>query len=170
MLFPNNNSGAEFSICGEYRYQLWRIFDDSKPLVMFIGLNPSTANQTKNDNTVTKLIKVSANNGFGGFYIVNLFAVISKDPNILITHPNPLGDNNEWLLKTSALCNRTVFAWGNFKEAKERSIQVASMFNNPYCFIQNKNGSPKHPLYCKDETILIPFDVQKFNMLKNNSK
>ncbi len=160
-LFPNNNSGAVFSDCGEYRYQLFRIWDDTKPLVMFIGLNPSTANKNKNDNTVTKLIKVASNNGFGGFYIVNLFAVISPKPEILITHKNPLGDNDEWLLKTSSLCDKVVFCWGNFKEATDRALKVKSMYSDPYCFVQNKNGSPKHPLYCKDETKLIPFDFTK---------
>ncbi len=160
------SSGAVFSDCGKYRYQLFRIWDSTKPLVMFIALNPSTAAQTKNDNTVTKLIKVSKNNGFGGFYIVNLFGIISPNPEILLTHENPIGDTDKWLSKTQSLCETTVFCWGNFKEAQERAIKVSNMFEEPYCFVQNKNGSPKHPLYCKDDTILIPFNKQLFKIVE----
>ncbi len=31
--------GAEFSECRQYRYALWRMWDRSKPPVMFVGLN-----------------------------------------------------------------------------------------------------------------------------------
>ena len=46
------NSGADFSPCRKYRYKLWRIWDETLPLAMFIGLNPSTADEVKDDNTV----------------------------------------------------------------------------------------------------------------------
>ncbi|PHM62792.1 DUF1643 domain-containing protein [Xenorhabdus ishibashii] len=39
---------------GLYRYDLWRVWDESKPNVMFIGLNPSTADHEINDNTITR--------------------------------------------------------------------------------------------------------------------
>lgn len=160
-LFDNN--GAEFSEDRKYRYCLWRIWNENKPKIMFVGLNPSTAREDKNDNTITKLVKITKNNGFGGFYMMNLFAIVSADPKILQTDSNPLGDNNGWLEKIAPKCDKIVFAWGNFKEAKERSIEVINMFKEPYCLFQNKNGSPKHPLYCIDETKLILFDR---NLLK----
>jgi len=160
-LFEDN--GAEFSRDRKYRYALWRIWDKKLPLVMYIGLNPSTASADKNDNTITKLIKVSRNNGFGGFYMMNLFAIVSKDPAVLKTDANPLGDNDGWLEKISPKCNMVVFAWGNFKEARERSVDVIKMFDDPYCLFQNKNGSPKHPLYCEDETQLMSFFKNKIS-------
>jgi hypothetical protein len=155
-LFENN--GAEFSQDRKYRYCLWRIWDESKPMVMFIGLNPSTAKEDKNDNTITKLVKITMNNGFGGFYMMNLFAIVSPHPEILTSGVDALGDNDGWLEKIAPKCNKIVFAWGNFKEASERSLKVMEMFKGAYCLFQNKNGSPKHPLYCKDETVLIPFN------------
>lgn len=154
-LFDDN--GAEFSKDGKYRYCLWRIWDKTKPLVLCIGLNPSTANFETNDNTITKVIKVSRNNGFGGFYMMNLFAIVSSDPSVLKTDSDPLGDNDGWIEKISPKCSRIVFAWGNFKQAKERAANVINMFDDPYCFKQNKSGSPKHPLYCLDETKFIKF-------------
>jgi hypothetical protein len=47
--------GAEFSPCGKYRYALWRIWDFKKPLAMFIGLNPSTADASKDDPTIKRV-------------------------------------------------------------------------------------------------------------------
>jgi len=158
-LFEDN--GAEFSQDRKYRYCLWRIWDKEKSLVMYVGLNPSTAKENKNDRTITKLEKITRNNGFGGFYMMNLFAIVSKKPSVLKTDPNPLGDNNGWIEKISPKCEKIVFAWGNFKESRERSIEVMKMFKDPYCLVQNKNGSPKHPLYCRDKTELIPFIITK---------
>lgn len=150
-------SGAEFSADRKYRYCLWRIWDNSKPFVMIIGLNPSTAKEDKNDNTITKVVKVAKHNGFGGVYMMNLFGIVSSDPNVLLSDSNPVGNNDGWIEKISKKCDRVVFAWGDFKEAKQRAMTVIEMFDDPYCFIQNKSGSPKHPLYCRDETIFIPF-------------
>lgn len=59
--------GADFSNDRKYRYALWRIWDRTKPLVMFIGLNPSTANETENDPTIKSVGRISKNNGYGGF-------------------------------------------------------------------------------------------------------
>lgn len=163
-------SGAEFSEDRQYRYALWRIWDDSLPLVMFIGLNPSTANETQPDNTITKVKKIAAHNGFGGFYMMNLFGLVSSKPEALDTHLNPIGDNKEWLYKIRHKCTKVVIAWGNFKQAEKAvSLGIADVLKvaSPYpiyCLAQNKNGSPKHPLYCRDETIIKEFD---FNFVKN---
>lgn len=151
-------SDAIFSDCRKYRYALWRIWDLNKPCVMIIGLNPSTANENKNDNTISKVIKIAKGNGYGGVYMMNLFSIVSSDPKVLQSDGLDLiGDNNDWLTTISGVCKDIVFAWGNFKEAEQRSKEVIAMFENPLCIKKNKNGSPKHPLYCKDESILIPF-------------
>ncbi len=84
------NRGAIFSDDRQYRYCLYRQWNEGKPMVMYIGLNPSTANENKNDNTITKLIKISDKNEFGGFYMLNLFAWISSKPEDLLTCENAL--------------------------------------------------------------------------------
>ena len=158
-LFENN--GAEFSACRTYRYCLWRIWDENKPLVMFIGLNPSTANETKPDRTITRIKNIVTNLGYGGFYMLNLFAVVSKDPKVLKTHPDPIGENDGWLEKIAPKCEKIFFAWGNFKEAKQRAEQVKKMFPDAWALVINKNGSPKHPLYIKGDVIPVPYPFQK---------
>jgi hypothetical protein len=157
-LFGNDN-GAIFSDDRKYRYAIWRIWDKEKPLVMFIGLNPSKANESESDNTITKVKKIASHNGFGGFYMMNCWAYISTDPKLLMH--SPLSDewNNNMLTAISAKCKEVVFAWGNFKiiRDKGRDLELIKMFPNAKALHINNNGSPKHPLYCKDETILIPF-------------
>lgn len=60
------NKGAMFSKCRKYRYVLWRIWDDDKPRVMFIGLNPSIAGAIIDDPTIRKVIGFAKRWGFGG--------------------------------------------------------------------------------------------------------
>lgn len=155
-LFENN--GATFSTCRQYRYALWRIWDESKPLVMFIGLNPSTANEASDDPTIRRIKSIAHNLGFGGVYMLNLFAYVSTDPKALLfnQHEKVGYSNNYHLKEASDLCEKIVFAWGNF-EVNGRDKEVIEMFDEAYALHINKNGSPKHPLYCKSNSELIPF-------------
>ncbi len=52
MIDNNLNSGALFSDDRVYRYALWRTWSPSQPSVMFIGLNPSTADESQDDPTI----------------------------------------------------------------------------------------------------------------------
>ena len=151
--------GANFSEDRKYRYCLWRIWDLSKPRVMFIGLNPSTANESQNDNTITKVVKIAKNNGFGGVYMMNCWAYISTDPTHLKVNPMSNEWNDNMISLIASKCDEVVFAWGNFNIVKEtgRDIELIEMFPTAKALHINKNGSPKHPLYCKDKSTLIPF-------------
>lgn len=152
-------AGATFSTCRKYRYALWRIWDADKPLVMFIGLNPSTANETEVDPTIESVIRISKYNGYGGFYMMNTFPYVSTIANELIAIANSEESrmNDAWLNNISKKCKDVVFAWGNFKVVKDlkRDIELQQMFPNAKCITRNKNGSPGHPLFKKGNTTLI---------------
>ena len=151
--------GAAFSEDRKYRYSLWRIWDDSKPLVMFIGLNPSTANETEPDPTIKSVTRIATNNGYGGFYMMNCWAYVATKPEDLIFDPKNDELNNIYLLDISSKCKDVVFAWGNFKVVKDNRTDklLHKIFPNAKALRKNKNGSPKHPLYCKSDTQLINF-------------
>lgn len=140
-------AGADFSECGKYRYRLWRIWNSQLPKAMVIGLNPSTANASKNDNTINILIRVLGKLGFGGFYMMNCWAYITSDPKLLMV--NPMSDewNNNMITVTASLCKTVIFAWGNFEIIKEkgRDLELIEMFPNAKCFGFNANGTPWHP-------------------------
>lgn len=148
--------GAEFSEDRKHRYALWRIWDKSKPLIMFIGLNPSKANEVDSDNTVTRVRNFAMNWGYGGFYMMNLFAYVSTDPRRLVScKDNTLNDS--WLNTVRKSCKDVVFAWGAFKQAKERSKKVIEMFPDALALKITKDGSPWHPLYVSSKIQPIKF-------------
>jgi len=125
-LFDNN--GATFSDDRMYRYELHRIWDEKKSLLQFIGLNPSTANEEKNDNTISRIIGFTHDWGYGGFYMTNLFAFVTPYPKELLKCKDPLGDNNKWLGEISKKCDKVIFCWGSFPEARERAKEVIALF------------------------------------------
>lgn len=161
--------GAIFDRSRTYRYVLWRAWKKNPKMLMFIGLNPSTANENKNDNTITKLVKITQNNGYDGFWMLNLFALISTDPNNLLNQCiSTIGSKNDQFLRRYALrSEKVVFCWGSFSQAYEplgdflsdsRADQVAKMFpGERYCLQHNSTGRPKHPLYCLDIQKIIPW-------------
>lgn len=157
-LFEEEYNGAKFSDDRKHRLALWRIWDISKPMVMFIGLNPSKADEGEDDNTIKKLKKITKYNNFGGFYMMNLFTFISTDPGLLevkgkyANHHDPLFD----LKSIAEACDVIIFAWGNFK-VFGRDEEVKKMFPVAKALHINKNGSPKHPLYCRDDSKLIDY-------------
>jgi hypothetical protein len=154
-------SCAVFSDCRNYRYSLWRVWDNEKPLVAFIGLNPSTANETKNDPTIRRVVQFAQDWNFGGVCMLNLFAIVSADPSILKTHHDPIKDNDASLVNIGGRCGAVVFAWGNFKEATERAKEIVRMFPKAICLGVNKNGTPKHPLYIARKTEPVYFSNQE---------
>ena len=161
MFEDNNISGAEFSECRKYRYALWRIWNEGLPLIMFIGLNPSTANEVENDATIRRVISFAKVWNYGGVYMMNCFPYISTNPDDLIVNDDN-EENDHWLSIVNAFCETVVFAWGNFPivRLKERDKQLAGMFPNAKCLVKNKNGSPKHPLYVAKNTKLINYEME----------
>lgn len=157
--------GASFSDCGKYRFVLWRIWNHDMPRLMVIGLNPSTANADTDDPTIKRVMSVAANNGYGGIYMTNCFPIVSSDPSILKDFDKSVYDqtqmirNTKELVASRLLCADVVFAYGNFKIIEEtgQSRKLASLFPDAKAFHINKNGSPKHPLYCKSNTVFVPF-------------
>lgn len=151
------DAGAHFSTDRKHRYALWRIWDKSKPLVMFIGLNPSTANEDENDNTIKSVDRISRSNGYGGFYMMNCFSYVSTDPKGLVIDVVSHCVNDNLLKEVGVKCKDVVFAWGSFDVVKEtgRDKELSAMFPNAKALCINKNGSPKHPLYCKSNSNFI---------------
>jgi hypothetical protein len=114
---------------------------------MFIGLNPSTANEMTDDPTIRRVKTFAQRWGFGGVYMTNLFAWVTAYPDELLKCPDPVNGNDLWLSKIAGLSSEIIFAWGSFAEAQERAKEVIKRFPNAKALIINKDGSPRHPLY-----------------------
>jgi hypothetical protein len=158
-------SGAIISDCEKYRYSLTRIWDEKLPKVMFVMLNPSTADSNKDDPTIRRCIGFAKSWGFGGLYVCNLFAYRATNPKDLLKAINPIGDDNNTHIKTIAKeVDIVVCAWGN-----QPILKKILKNKNPYklldldCsklhFLQlSKYDIPKHPLYLHSN--LSPIQMQ----------
>jgi len=141
-------TNANLSKCRKYRYALWRTWDDSKLYAMFIGLNPSTADETEDDPTINRCINYSRNWDYGGLCMVNLFAFRATNPSDMMASDDPIGtDNDDWIIKLSKEAGVIVAAWGNEGSYMGRSKNVMDMIPNLMCLKINKTGEPAHPLY-----------------------
>ncbi len=139
---------AKLSACRTYRYALWRTWDDSKPYVMFVGLNPSTADENTDDPTLTRCINYAKSWGFGGVCMANLFAFRATDPAVMKSAKDPVGgENNNWLKKLANNAGLVVAAWGNDGSYMSRSNHIRELLPDMHCLKLNKSGEPAHPLY-----------------------
>ena len=85
-------------IVGEYRYLLWRTWDVSRPRLLWVLLNPSTADGRTDDPTLRRSISFSRDWQYGGLEIVNLFALRSRHPRDLFMAADPVGNKNDQYL------------------------------------------------------------------------
>jgi hypothetical protein len=134
-----------------YRYQLSRIWDESKPHILFIMLNPSIADAATDDPTIRRVIRFAASWGYGGIYVANLYAFRSTDPKALKHADDPVGKENvSYITHLIGMADKVVYAWGN---NQKEPTWLSELVQTPYCIDLSKNGIPKHPLYLKSELI-----------------
>ena len=151
--------GAIFSQDRTYRYVLWRVWDDQKPYVLFIGLNPSTADENVNDQTIRRCIDYSRRWGYGGFKIVNLFSYRATHPIEMMSAPDPIGpDTDRWIDELKREADITVICWGNEGGFKKRNQEVLDCLGRVYCLKINNSGEPAHPLRLSKELKPIPYN------------
>lgn len=143
----------------KYRYVLWRWWGDrEKSYAMFIGLNPSTADEMNDDPTVRRCVGFARDWGYGGLCMMNLFALRSTDPKEMMLHPEPIGPaNDNWLLDLSWLAGIVIAAWGMKGGYQQRNEIVCAMLGNMVCLGLTKNGHPRHPLYLPKNIKPRPF-------------
>jgi hypothetical protein len=150
-----NQGGAWLGPGRRYRYLLWRAWGDAGRFVLFILLNPSTADQDTNDPTVERCERRARALGFDGLLIANLFALRSTDPDWLREAPAPIGPQNDAaILLAQQLAEQTICGWGAHGCCRDRSKTLRERLERPlYHLGLTKDGQPRHPLY-------LPYSVQ----------
>lgn len=117
--------------------------------IMWIGLNPSTADEQKLDPTLRRVKSFSQAWGFNAFVMTNLFAFRATDPADMKAVAVPEGTkNDDWLLSVANVSELIIACWGVHGVFRNRAESVAAMFQGRlYCIGVTKDGHPKHPLY-----------------------
>lgn len=155
------SSGAIIS--GSYRYLLWRRWQvsfgtDLNRMMVWVMLNPSTADAHVDDPTIRKCIGFAKRRDFAGIIVTNLFAYRATDPKELRKVSDPIGPKNlaylHDVVSWAAQRGHPVYVgWGRRggKLAEEASKNLTEMTRYQSliklrCFGKNADGSPKHPL------------------------
>lgn len=185
MKYLPGETGADFSDCGRYRYRLWRWWREG-PALVWVGLNPSTADGDTDDPTIRRVADFSERAGFGGLMMVNLFALRATDPKVLLTTPHPLTTNAsvdvlEAEIKAgAAMCGArfrardgsiqvvngmVVAAWGSQPQILRQMPGVTTAVkawagDKLRCLGTTKDGSPRHPLYLPKSAEFVPWPVK----------
>jgi hypothetical protein len=149
-------STAYFSANRRFRYTLVREWDAAKPKVAFIGLNPSTADETEDDPTIRRCIAYAKAWGKGGLLMLNMYAYRATKPKDMWAAEKRgvdiIGGQENWVesLKRYATyhaCDLAVAAWG--RHGMKRGPHLSAQWPSLTCLGFNDDGTPKHPLYLK---------------------
>lgn len=139
-----------------YRYTLSRIWDEATLPVLWIMLNPSTADAERDDPTIRKCMAFSRSWGAGGIVVVNLFAWRATKPGELRRVEDPVGpENNEALVRAAhpGQSKLVIAAWGRGGWLHGRHGFVPDLIGRQlHCLGLTKQGFPKHPLYVSGDT------------------
>lgn len=141
----------------EYRYSLTRTWDPTKPYVMWVLMNPSTATETEDDRTIAKCCRFAEAWGlYGGIMVANTFAYRCTDQKRLLEAVDPIGpDNDAHIIEMAKNAGIVVFAYGKpHRTLRSRGPALAKLLINkagvePHVLGLAKDGTPKHPLYLK---------------------
>ena len=168
---------AMFAMDRSYRFELGRTLSEVAEnqhvrTCTFIGLNPSTADESQNDNTVERCQNWAINWGFQRFVMLNLFPAVSTDPKKL-KELKPLhrlgGKHNLETIISHAFDDRIVLCWGNHADNDPgtalaiilalQQIRKSHRLEQLKCFSITNQRQPIHPLYLPNNSELINFSL-----------
>lgn len=163
--FKETPGRAVLSECGRYRYVLNRGATFGRS-VLFVMLNPSTADAQQDDPTIRRLVGFARLWGFNAVDVVNLFAWRATDPRDLPTGEEAVGPlNDRYIREFAGSAEMIICAWGANPAASRRAGAVAAILRESgvqlHCLGVTSGGAPKHPLYLSNSTKPVAFDGYK---------
>ena len=159
---------ATFSACGTYRYVLGRVWDDHGALLVVCMLNPSSATEEMLDPTLRRVRGFAHRDRYGGFVVVNCFALRSADPRDVVQslrkRTDPVGPRNDEAIRAASdpPLGLLVAGWGRpaNKAVNQRMTQVRGLgLRRPFYTFgpRTSGGYPRHPLYLRKDAPIIPW-------------
>ncbi|MDO5136578.1 MAG: DUF1643 domain-containing protein [Eubacteriales bacterium] len=157
----------------EYRYILGTV--GKRPLIV-IGINPSTAEPGKLDNTLKSVDRIVTGNGFDSFVMFNVYAQRATDPGQMDREINLAlhRENMEafrWILENSGERPAIWAAWGTIIEKRSylmecllEMISISDSYQAVWYQVgkRSRKGHPHHPLYLKKDSKIEVFDVRSY--------
>lgn len=146
-----------------YRYWLHReLAAEGKDGLVFVLLNPSTADALEDDPTIRRCVGFGKRWGFRELTVVNLFALRATSPAVLRQHgAAAIGSRNDDALRWARNAPRTrtvVAGWGNHGMHLERDLAAMAIARPMMALRTTKLGCPAHPLYLPSSAELLPYE------------
>ncbi len=161
MTIDTEPTGAVFSDERTHRLYLWRRWNKTGGWVMFIGLNPSTADERLNDPTIRRCIGFARDWGYGGLFMCNVYTLVSTDPSLLNIEMNVAMGAHLAMRTLRERSDVAVAAWGSLItkvwHGKKRIKWIKDALSPLHCLGLTKQGHPRHPLYLRKDTKLVEF-------------
>lgn len=149
------------SLCRTYRYTLWRDVGNlgGDGYAMFIGLNPSTADEVLDDPTIRRCMAFAKSWGYGALCMTNLFAFRATKPADMLAATDPIGpENDKHLVTLAGSAGIVVAAWGTNGTHLGRDQAVRAVVSNLHCLRKTQAGHPGHPLYLPGNLTPVIFE------------
>jgi hypothetical protein len=166
---------ATLSDDGRYRYTLsrvWKLPDEQPNYWLWVMLNPSTADASRDDPTIRRCWGFTQRGGGNAMHVVNLYARRQTKPAMLWAERaagldivgNPA--NDAAIRQLSLACHRIVVAWGTHGQRDmERCYAVTRLLARDgtmdgrqlHCLGRTSSGHPRHPLILANATKIEPF-------------
>lgn len=162
LAMTSTGKAATISPCLRYRYSLSREWVASpKRRVLFVMLNPSTADAEDDDPTLCRCMHFAKRLGFDALDVANLYGFRTPHPKRLFEADEPIGNANDDVMRLLACgADNVIAAWGNgAPPARERFVLelLRRTHREIHCLGLTKGLLPKHPL--ARGTSRIPDDV-----------
>lgn len=154
-----------------YRYWLgrrWNDLNSESRAMLFVMLNPSTADAKIDDATIRRCVNFAKREEFTEISVVNLYAYRATDPLVLWQKQREgikiIGQHNDDRISIEAVhAEQIVVAWGAIPGfAIERSLAVLELLRKfsrseyLYCLGTTQGGYPRHPVRLASAT---PFET-----------
>lgn len=164
-------SSAVFSDCGLYRHRLDREVQECGLIILYSGVNGSTAGAEAEDQTTMKWRGFTLRNNGRKYIAVNPFGKTATDPRELAKVVDPVGpDNARHVIEAIAEADILVPCWGSRDKIPPRLWHHLDAMRDLFfasgkpvkVFGFTKSGDPKHPLMLGYNTPLVDWTRPAF--------
>ncbi|MBW3243231.1 DUF1643 domain-containing protein [Epibacterium sp. DP7N7-1] len=157
-------NGAVLSECKTFRYRLDRHVGEGDIVAAVIGVNPSTADASLDDQTVRKWRGFGQRLGWQRFIVGNVFSLRATNVREVAHAPDPFGpDHRKYLDGIIDEADIIVPCWGDraklprmLRPRLDDMMEVLRLTGRPlFCWGLTASGDPKHPMMLAYDTPLI---------------